>query len=163
MKKNLVNIALAIAAFVMLFAAVTAIYYNAVFKYVPLGNDIKWEYSWRYWEGQKALSALSKNGRIMVGPHSFMELWGAYPYIAGKFLAMDFEEGLVNRYFVYDIATDQVAFYNDWQEIKEPLRFTLQDVVSFWDVSGPWKKTEKLKALRTALEPPETSETPEEK
>ena len=163
MKKFFTTIGVTLAMIVAVLAAVVVIFYYAVFKYVSLGNDITWEYAWHYWKGQKPTSALKKDGRVVVGFHSFMELWGAYPYIAGKFVAyepvdedtLDIVMSVV--YFVYDVSTNQVTYYKDWQEITEKyaLRFTVEDMVVFWDLAGPWKNSEKLEALRNALKPPD--------
>ena len=89
MKKFFISVGVALAILVALLASGVVIFYHAVFKCVSLGNDITWEYSWRHWEANKPDSALMRNGSFVVGPHSFMELWGAYPYIAGKFVVYD--------------------------------------------------------------------------
>ena len=144
------------------FVASVVIFYDGLFKYIPLGNGVTWEYSWRYWEEGKPRSSLTKNGRGVVGPAAGMRLWGAYPYIAGTFVVHD-ETGFRHVNFLYNIDEDQAAFYNDWQVIegKHLLPLTSQMLVSFWDLAGFYKKPKKLEALRDALKPPDTSKPSE--
>lgn len=107
-------------------------------------GDIKWQYH----GGKNSCSTLLLRNKKIIGP-SNISLWGVYPYLVGDCVI----QGPETLYFVVDIKTANVEYYEDFDFIRKKykINFDYRDFVTFQDLQGQWSKPEKLDILRKNL------------
>jgi len=131
-----------ILLFIFIFMCLVCFKINSLHT-IKLSTYIKWEKV--FYSDKTQLFVKSKT---IVHSRNLM-LWGKYPYLAGSIID---KEGNT-QYFVYDISTKEIEWYQNFNKIKVKniFDFNFNDFVTFGDLKGQWSKKEKLELLRSRL------------